>query len=94
MSKVLCLRKFKKLFTLNLSGNAVSKCDDYKLFIDAYFPNLTCLDFKMLDEKTVSLNSGVFHINPESNVLCCGQWKGKSIWTVLELVIIGGIIFI
>uniref|UniRef100_A0A8C9ZMX4 Dynein regulatory complex subunit 3 n=1 Tax=Sander lucioperca TaxID=283035 RepID=A0A8C9ZMX4_SANLU len=59
LDKVLYLRKFKNLFTVNLFGNPVSKEDDYKFFIAAYFPNLVCLDYRLLDEKTVSINSGV-----------------------------------
>lgn len=59
MSKVLYLRKLKNLFTINLSGNPVSTVDDYKLFIAAYFPNLMCLDYRVLNEKMVSKNSGV-----------------------------------
>lgn len=60
MSKVLYLRRFKKLFNLNLSGNPVSMLDDYKLFIAAYFPNLLTLDYRILDEKMVSMNNGLF----------------------------------
>ena len=51
---------FKNLFTLNLLGNPISEEDDYKLFIGAYFPNVMCLDYRYLDEKTVSINCGVF----------------------------------
>lgn len=65
MSKVLYLKKFKNLFTLNLSGNPVSTVDDYKLLIAAYFPNLTCLDYRILNEKTVSMNSGMFWHKPK-----------------------------
>ncbi|KAF3700235.1 Dynein regulatory complex subunit 3 Leucine-rich repeat-containing protein 48 [Channa argus] len=53
ISKVLYMRKFKNLFTLTLFGNPVSEADDYKLFIAAYFPNLTCLDYKIVNEKTL-----------------------------------------
>lgn len=65
MSKVLYLRKFKKLFNLNLYGNPVSTLDDYKLFIAAYFPNLMSLDYRMLNENMVSRNSGVFSHKPK-----------------------------
>uniref|UniRef100_A0AAQ6IJB3 Dynein regulatory complex subunit 3 n=1 Tax=Anabas testudineus TaxID=64144 RepID=A0AAQ6IJB3_ANATE len=60
LDNVLYLRKLKNLFTINLSGNPVSTVDDYKLFIAAYFPNLMCLDYRVLNEKMVSKNSGVF----------------------------------
>ncbi|XP_040918810.1 dynein regulatory complex subunit 3 [Toxotes jaculatrix] len=52
LDNVLYLRKFKNLFTLNLFGNPVSEEDDYKFFIAAYFPNLKCLDYRLLNEKT------------------------------------------
>ncbi|KAK2893897.1 dynein regulatory complex subunit 3 [Channa argus] len=52
LDNVLYMRKFKNLFTLTLFGNPVSEADDYKLFIAAYFPNLTCLDYKIVNEKT------------------------------------------
>lgn len=58
--KVLYLRKFETLFALALSGNPVSKEDEYKYFIAAYFPKLMYLDYKLLDAKTVSIDSGVF----------------------------------
>lgn len=54
---MLYLRKFKKLFSINLFGNPASKEDDYKLSIAAYFPNLMLLDYRLLDEKTVNINS-------------------------------------
>ena len=53
---MLYLQKFKNLFTLNLRGNPVSKEDDFKLFIAAYFPNMKFLDYRYIDEKTVSIN--------------------------------------
>ncbi|XP_069380931.1 dynein regulatory complex subunit 3 [Paralichthys olivaceus] len=52
LDNVLSLTKFKKLFTLNLSGNPISKEDDYRFFIAAFFPNLTCLNFRLLSEET------------------------------------------
>ncbi|KAM6965908.1 dynein regulatory complex subunit 3 [Tautogolabrus adspersus] len=52
LDNVLYLRKFKHLFNLNLCGNPASKEDDYKLFIAAYFPTLTFLDFRLLELQT------------------------------------------
>ncbi|XP_075942184.1 dynein regulatory complex subunit 3 [Anarhichas minor] len=52
LDNVLYLRKFKNLFTVNLRGNPVSKEDGYKSSIAAYLPNLVCLDYRLLDEKT------------------------------------------
>ncbi|CAB1448093.1 unnamed protein product [Pleuronectes platessa] len=51
LDNVLSLRKFKKLFDINLSGNPLSKEDGYTYFIAAFFPNLTCLDFRLLSEE-------------------------------------------
>ncbi|KAF1379439.1 hypothetical protein PFLUV_G00176070 [Perca fluviatilis] len=61
LDKVLYLRKFKNLFTVNLFGNPVSKEDDYKFFIAAYFPNLVCLDYRLLDENTKNEASIKYH---------------------------------
>ncbi|XP_059204382.1 dynein regulatory complex subunit 3 [Centropristis striata] len=52
LDNVLYLRKFKNLFSINLSGNPVSEEEDYKYFIAAYFPNLMCLDYRLIDENT------------------------------------------
>ncbi|XP_054463267.1 dynein regulatory complex subunit 3 [Anoplopoma fimbria] len=52
LDNVLYLRKFKNMFTINLYGNPVSEEEDYKFYIAAYFPNLRCLDYRLLDEKT------------------------------------------
>lgn len=53
--KVLYLRRFKNLFTLNLFGNHVSRDEDYRFFIAAYFPKLMFFDYRLLDEATVSI---------------------------------------
>ncbi|XP_062267836.1 dynein regulatory complex subunit 3-like [Platichthys flesus] len=52
LDNVLCLREIQKLFTLNLSGNPLSKEEDYSLFIAAFFPNLRCLDYRLISEET------------------------------------------
>ncbi|XP_069370804.1 dynein regulatory complex subunit 3-like [Paralichthys olivaceus] len=52
LDNVLSLKKVKKLGALNLSGNPLSKKDDYKLFIAAFFPNLTCFDYKLISAET------------------------------------------
>uniref|UniRef100_A0A8P4K0A3 Dynein regulatory complex subunit 3 n=1 Tax=Dicentrarchus labrax TaxID=13489 RepID=A0A8P4K0A3_DICLA len=54
LDNVLYLRKFKNLFTLNLFGNPFPEEDDYKSFVAVYFPKLTCLDYRLIDEKIVS----------------------------------------
>ncbi len=65
ISKVLYLRKFKNLFTLNLFGNPVSEADDYKLFMTAYFPKLMYLDNRLLNQQTVSADIFVFWLKPK-----------------------------
>ncbi|XP_034046979.1 dynein regulatory complex subunit 3 isoform X1 [Thalassophryne amazonica] len=52
LEQVIYLRKFKKLHTLNLYGNPICKEDNYKLLIAAYFPDLSYLDYRLLDNKT------------------------------------------
>uniref|UniRef100_A0A672Z431 Dynein regulatory complex subunit 3 n=1 Tax=Sphaeramia orbicularis TaxID=375764 RepID=A0A672Z431_9TELE len=53
---VLSLRRFKNLFSLNISGNPLSKDEDCKYLIAANFPKLKYLNCRYLDEKTVSIN--------------------------------------
>ncbi|XP_035471315.2 dynein regulatory complex subunit 3 isoform X1 [Scophthalmus maximus] len=60
LDNVLYLRKFKNLFTLNLFGNPVSK-ENYTFFIAAYFPNLTCLDYRLLNDKTKNEAAVKYH---------------------------------
>uniref|UniRef100_A0A3Q1HZ45 Dynein regulatory complex subunit 3 n=1 Tax=Acanthochromis polyacanthus TaxID=80966 RepID=A0A3Q1HZ45_9TELE len=64
LDNVLQLKKFKKLFTLNLSGNPFTKEDDYKVFIAAHMPNLKYLNCRLLDSAVVSV-----HTNPS----CCSH---------------------
>ncbi|XP_070780011.1 dynein regulatory complex subunit 3 [Enoplosus armatus] len=52
LDNVLYLRKFENMFTINLFGNPLSKENDYRFFIAAYFPKLVCLDYRLLDKKT------------------------------------------
>ncbi|XP_062295278.1 dynein regulatory complex subunit 3 [Scomber scombrus] len=61
LDNVLYLTKFKNLFTLNLCGNPVSKEDDFKVFITAYFPNMKFLDYRYIDEKTKKEASIKYH---------------------------------
>ncbi|KAM8723424.1 dynein regulatory complex subunit 3 isoform 1-T2 [Acanthopagrus schlegelii] len=61
LDNVLYLRKFRNLFTINLCGNPVSKDADYSFFIAAYFPNITCLDYRLLDQKTKTEASIKYH---------------------------------
>ncbi|XP_034749717.1 dynein regulatory complex subunit 3 [Etheostoma cragini] len=61
LDEVLYLRRFKNLFAVNLFGNPVSREDDYKFFVAAYFPNLMCLDYRLLDEKTKNKASIKYH---------------------------------
>ncbi|XP_029293909.1 dynein regulatory complex subunit 3 [Cottoperca gobio] len=61
LDNVLYLRKLKNLFTLNLCGNPGTEEDGYKFFIAAYFPNLVCLDYRLLDQKTKKEASVKYH---------------------------------
>ncbi|KAM3597449.1 uncharacterized protein V6R79_004706 [Siganus canaliculatus] len=61
LDNVLYLKKFTNLYALNLFGNPVSTNGDYKLFIAAYLPKLTCLDYKVLDEITKNEAAAKYH---------------------------------
>ncbi|XP_056144435.1 dynein regulatory complex subunit 3 [Lampris incognitus] len=52
LDHVIYLRRLKNLHTLILAGNPISKDENYKLFIAAYFPELVYLDYKLLDGQT------------------------------------------
>jgi oligoribonuclease (3'-5' exoribonuclease) len=49
------LRRFKKLQTLNLGGNPIGQLEEYKVFVVAYLPNLEYLDYRLVDQASVSL---------------------------------------
>lgn len=68
---MLYLRKLKNLFTLSLFGNPICTDGDYNLFIAAYFPKLTFLDYNLLDKATVSTDSAMFGFKPKLHLLCC-----------------------
>ncbi|XP_071427190.1 dynein regulatory complex subunit 3 [Pithys albifrons albifrons] len=48
LEDVVYLRRFKKLRTLNLSGNPFCVDEQYTLFVVAHLPNLVYLDFKLV----------------------------------------------
>ena len=48
------LRRFKHLKTLNLSNNPFCEFDNYKQYVAAFLPHLDFLDYRLLDEQTVS----------------------------------------
>ncbi|XP_008286155.1 dynein regulatory complex subunit 3 [Stegastes partitus] len=52
LDNVLQLKKFRKLFTLCLSGNPVSEQENYKVLIAAHMPNLKYLDYNVIDKTT------------------------------------------
>lgn len=52
--QVIYLRRFKDLRTLNLAGNPLCNEENYNIFIAAYLEDLVYLDYRLLDEKTVS----------------------------------------
>uniref|UniRef100_A0A672Z276 Dynein regulatory complex subunit 3 n=1 Tax=Sphaeramia orbicularis TaxID=375764 RepID=A0A672Z276_9TELE len=64
--KVLSLRRFKNLFSLNISGNPLSKDEDCKYLIAANFPKLKYLNCRYLDEKTVSINCDAVSQNEQT----------------------------
>ncbi|KAJ7403972.1 Dynein regulatory complex subunit 3 [Willisornis vidua] len=52
LEDVVYLRRFKKLRTLNLSGNPFCDDEQYTLFVVAHLPNLVYLDFKLVRDTT------------------------------------------
>uniref|UniRef100_A0A8C3T3G2 Dynein regulatory complex subunit 3 n=1 Tax=Chelydra serpentina TaxID=8475 RepID=A0A8C3T3G2_CHESE len=57
LENVVYLRKFKNLRTLNLTGNPVCENEQYSLFIAAHLPDLVYLDFRLVDQNTVSTST-------------------------------------
>lgn len=57
LAQVVYLRKFSKLRTLNLTGNPLCDNEQYSMFIAAHLPDLVYLDFRLVDENTVSTSA-------------------------------------
>jgi len=55
--QVIYLRRFDQLQTVNLGGNPISQLEDYKMFVVAYLSNLEYLDYRLIDQATVSLTN-------------------------------------
>uniref|UniRef100_A0A8C3JEA3 Dynein regulatory complex subunit 3 n=1 Tax=Calidris pygmaea TaxID=425635 RepID=A0A8C3JEA3_9CHAR len=53
LEDVIYLRRFKKLRTLNLTGNPLCNDEHYTLFVVAYLPDLVYLDFRLVSDTTV-----------------------------------------
>lgn len=49
------LRRFKNLKTLNLSDNPFCKQDEYKQYVIAFLSNLEFLDYRLVDQQSVSI---------------------------------------
>lgn len=48
------LRKFKHLQTLNFSGNPICELEQYKRYVAAFLPQLEYLDYRLIDDVSVS----------------------------------------
>uniref|UniRef100_A0A8C3J7Z0 Dynein regulatory complex subunit 3 n=1 Tax=Calidris pygmaea TaxID=425635 RepID=A0A8C3J7Z0_9CHAR len=57
LEDVIYLRRFKKLRTLNLTGNPLCNDEHYTLFVVAYLPDLVYLDFRLVSDTTVSVSA-------------------------------------
>ncbi|XP_035195647.1 dynein regulatory complex subunit 3 isoform X2 [Oxyura jamaicensis] len=55
LEDVVYLRRFKKLRTLNLTGNPFCEEEQYVLFVVAHIPDLVYLDFKLVSDTTREL---------------------------------------
>uniref|UniRef100_U3IKG8 Dynein regulatory complex subunit 3 n=1 Tax=Anas platyrhynchos platyrhynchos TaxID=8840 RepID=U3IKG8_ANAPP len=58
---VVYLRRFKKLRTLNLTGNPFCEEEQYVLFVVAHIPDLVYLDFKRVSDTTRELAVSKYH---------------------------------
>jgi len=54
--QVIYLRRFKQLQTVNLAGNPISQLEEYRTFVIAYLSNLEYLDYRLVDQATVSFS--------------------------------------
>ncbi|XP_040430685.1 dynein regulatory complex subunit 3 [Cygnus olor] len=61
LEDVVYLRRFKKLRTLNLTGNPFCEEEQYVLFIVAHIPDLVYLDFKLVSDTTRELAVSKYH---------------------------------
>uniref|UniRef100_A0A3Q3QD03 Dynein regulatory complex subunit 3 n=1 Tax=Monopterus albus TaxID=43700 RepID=A0A3Q3QD03_MONAL len=75
LDNVLYLRRFKNLFNLTLCGNPATEEDRYIFFIAAYFPDLMCLDYKILNEKIVT---AIKYKNALEEMRCEEQQKKQA----------------
>ena len=51
------LRQFKELRTLNLSGNPFCSQADYKPYVIAFLSSVNFLDYRLIDEQSVSIST-------------------------------------
>eukprot|EP00075_Anas_platyrhynchos_P001514 XP_005017067.2 dynein regulatory complex subunit 3 isoform X1 [Anas platyrhynchos] len=61
LEDVVYLRRFKKLRTLNLTGNPFCEEEQYVLFVVAHIPDLVYLDFKRVSDTTRELAVSKYH---------------------------------
>nr|XP_020471996.1 dynein regulatory complex subunit 3 isoform X2 [Monopterus albus] len=77
LDNVLYLRRFKNLFNLTLCGNPATEEDRYIFFIAAYFPDLMCLDYKILNEK-IKNEAAIKYKNALEEMRCEEQQKKQA----------------
>lgn len=89
-AQVVYLRRFKKLRTLNLTGNPFCEEEQYVLFVVAHIPDLVYLDFKRVSDTTVSMSASlsreIGHQIAEHllcwyacNILACGEASSQKL---------------
>lgn len=90
-AQVVYLRRFKKLRTLNLTGNPFCEEEQYVLFVVAHIPDLVYLDFRLVSDTTVSMSAspsceiGHQHITEHllcwyaCNILACGAASSQKL---------------
>ena len=73
--QVVYLRRFKKLKTVNLTGNPLCQLEEYKMFVVAHLPSLDYLDYRLVDSTVVSKACSLyFYVDPVANTF--GGTKG------------------
>ena len=63
--QILYLRQFPMLKTLNIANNPVSRedKDGFKQYVAAFLPNVEFLDYRLLDQQTVSSHASTIRID-------------------------------
>lgn len=65
LENVVYLRRFRKLRTLNLTGNPFCEQADYKPYVIAYISSIDFLDYRLIDEQSRVAATEKYHLSIE-----------------------------